>query len=168
MLASCFLLGGPSPSIRFHQGLGQFISDLPLRTSVASPKAMWVYTAWCQWWLYLERWLLCSNLVFLHAIPFLMRVRFGHVPGARMTFFPCWSLSVFQFSSGEYSDHCYYILPFVILTCTILCPATATQSLALLCSLSLLPQAQIGSLSHPQVLPCMTQSVFLDCGRKAR
>lgn len=84
---------------------------------------MWVYIAWCQWWLYLERWLLCSNPIFLHVIPFLMRIRFGHVPGTRMTFFSCWRLSVFQFSSGEYLDHCYYILAFVILICTILCPA---------------------------------------------
>lgn len=86
---------------------------------------MHVYTAWCQWWLYLERWLICSNPVILHAIPFLMRVRFGHISESRMTFFPCWSLSVFQFSSEEFSDHCYYILVFIILTCTILHAVTS-------------------------------------------
>lgn len=118
---------------------------------------MWVYTAWCQWWLYLERWLLCSNLVLLLVILFLTRVRFGHVPGAGMVFFPCWSLSVFQFSNGEYSDHCCYILAFVILTCMILCSATSHPDWPLLCLLSLPPQTQIRSLSHPQVMPCVTQ-----------
>lgn len=53
LLASCFLLGGLSLSIRPHQGLRQFLPDLSLRTSTTSRKTIWAYTAWCQWWLYL-------------------------------------------------------------------------------------------------------------------
>lgn len=46
---------------------------------------MWSYNAWCQWWLYLERWLTYLHPDFLHTIPFLMKVRFGYVLVARIT-----------------------------------------------------------------------------------
>lgn len=81
---------------------------------------------------------------------------------------PDWSFSVFQFSGRGYSEHCYQILAFVILTCTNLCPATSYPKSDLYHDLCPSYHGSNRKLSHPQVLPCVTQSCFLDPGRKAR
>lgn len=81
---------------------------------------------------------------------------------------PDWSFSVFQFSGRGYSEHCYQILAFIILICTNLSPATSYPESDLYHALCPSNHGSNRNLSHPQVLPCVTQSDFLDPGRKAR